>query len=194
MFRLLRRLMLATGLVAGTAAVMEWRRARLAGQVPFNGLRLAMNDRVNPWLMQRGLAGGTRSEIATIEHIGRRTGEVHLTPVHPTFEADHVWIPLPYGEQSQWAQNVIAAGHSRLQLHDTIYELDEPQIVAAAEDPKLARPVAQVAGWLGIEYLRLHRFAEHAGSFASEETAKPAVEHVLGPAFEQVEEEVPVHA
>lgn len=176
MWKLMRRVVLVTGVVASAAALMEWRRAHLAGDVPFDRVRRAMNGQVNPWLMQRGLVGGAHSEIALLEHVGRRSGRRHVTPVHPTFVDDQVWIPLPYGEGSQWARNVLAAGHCQMTLRDVVYELDEPQIVPALEDPKLPERAARFAGWLGIEYLRLHRFAEHEVMPGAAEAAPTADE------------------
>ena len=172
----LRRLMLAGLVVGGVVAVQDWRRGRRAGKAPFGRARMAMNGRVNPWLMQHGLTGGEHSEIGTIEHIGRRTGVTHMTPVYPTFVEDKVWIPLPYGPASQWAQNVVAAGHCQLHLHRTVYGLDEPQIVPATENPTLPRLVGRLADWLGIEYLDLHRFAEHLEAPVTEAPAPSAVE------------------
>lgn len=166
MWTFVRRVAIAAGITAVTAGVLEWRHRRLAGEAPFDRLRIVMNERVNPWLLSRGIAGGQHSEIGTIEHIGRRTGEVRRTPVHPSFVDDQVWIPVPYGEASQWARNVLAAGHCRLEFHDLVYDLDEPRLVPAAEDPLLPRIAARTAGWLGVEYLRLHRFGERRGALA----------------------------
>lgn len=175
----LRRLMVAGIIAGGVMTVRQWREGRRAGQAPFGRVRLAMNEHIDPWLMQRGLAGGQHSEIGTIEHVGRKTGVTHTTPVYPTFVEDRVWIPLPYGEASQWAQNVIAAGHCLLHLHQTVYGLDEPQIVPASEYPKLPQVAARVAGWLGVEYLRVHRFAERPESLAPEasEASPTELEH-----------------
>ena len=184
MWKLIRRLTLVSGLLAGVAAVATWRRARAAGEVPFDRIRTAMNTQVNPWLVQHGLAGGLRSEIGTIEHMGRRTRVVHTTPVHPTFVDDRIWIPLPYGDASQWAKNVIAAGHCRLRAHDTVYDLDDPHIVPASDNPKLAKAATQVASWLGIKYLRLHRVPKLEEAQARE----PVAASLAGPAVERSEE------
>ena len=165
MRKFVRGFLLGTAAAMTATAVMEWRRARAAGRVPFDRLRVWGNERLNPWLLRHGMAGGRRSEIGTIEHGGRKTGTVHFTPIHPTLTAEgQVWIPLPYGELSQWAQNVIAAGRARLQLHDMLYDVDQPAIVAAHEDPALAAWAARVAEWFGVRYLRLHRVAEVPGT------------------------------
>ncbi len=182
MWKLMRRLVLVSGVAACAAALMEWRRAHLAGDVPFDQVRRAMNGRLNPWLMERGLVGGAHSEIALLEHVGRRTGRRHLTPVHPTFVDEQVWIPLPYGSGSQWARNVIAAGHCRMTMRGEEFELDEPQIVPALEDPKLPERAARLAGWLGVEYLRLHTFAERSIAATGDAMQTPGATEATEPA------------
>ena len=178
MRRFVRGFLVGTAAAVTATTVMQWRRGRAAGEVPFDRVRIWGNERLNPWLLKRGLAGGRRSEIGMIEHVGRKTGAVHLTPIHPTFTADgQVWIPVPYGEMSQWAQNIIAAGHARLQWHDTLYDLDQPEIVAAHEDPALSPLAARAAEWLDVRYLRLVRVAEVPGTFG---TRQPGMETQAG--------------
>lgn len=191
MQRLLARLAFVSVVLGAAMALREWRRARAAGEVPFPALRRFGNERLDPWVMRLGLAGGRHSEIATIEHVGRTSGTVRYTPVHATFADDDVWIPLPYGELSQWARNVVAAGGCRLQLHESLHELGDPAIVAPAEDPLLARPVQLIADELGIRYLRLHRVASVPGTFATHGAApgipgghRPLVEAPLDGVFE----------
>jgi deazaflavin-dependent oxidoreductase (nitroreductase family) len=181
MRRWLRRLTMVGVMAGAVTTVLEWRRGRRAGEAPFGRARNAMNGRINPWLMQHGFTGGQHSEIGTIEHVGRKTGLAHTTPVYPTFIEDRVWIPLPYGHASQWAQNVIAAGHCQLHLHRSVYGLDEPQIVPPSDNPKLPRVAARFAGWLGVEYLRLHRLAERQEGLATEPPAAPIAERVPEP-------------
>ena len=108
------------GLVGGVAV---WRRNRRLG----TGF---VNRVVNPLLLERGLAGRRASELGMLEHVGRRTGLRRLTPVHPEATASGFRIMVPLAEDSEWARNVLAAGHCRLQLHDRVYELDEPVMVA----------------------------------------------------------------
>jgi deazaflavin-dependent oxidoreductase (nitroreductase family) len=167
MRNLLFRVAAGGALAGGVLAVHRWRTSRHAGGVPFNGMRIAMNTAINPWLLRRGFAGGRHSELGMLEHVGRVSGKVHRTPVHPTAIGDLVWIPRPYGEKSQWARNVIAAGRCRLQLHGEILELDEPEIVPASDDPALSDAAADLARWLGISYLQLHRVPAEAMPIAS---------------------------
>ena len=119
---------------------------------------------MNPLLLERGLAGRRASEIGTLEHVGRRTGRRRLTPVHPEATANGFRIMVPLAEDSEWARNVLAAGHCRLQLHDRVYELDEPVMVAAGRVGDLPEAVRRVAGWLGFDYLVLRQFAVAPGA------------------------------
>jgi len=145
------------GLVAtATAAALVWRRNRRLGTRFVNAV-------VNPALMRRGLAGKGGSEIGTLEHVGRRSGIRRLTPVHPEFTTDGFRIIAPLGPESAWARNVLAAGHCRLQLHDTVYDLDEPRLVASDELDGIPRILRALEGALGFRYLVLHQFAASSG-------------------------------
>ena len=87
----------------------------------------------------------------------------------PTEDGFRIVVPL--GPKSQWAQNVLAAGHCRLQLHDTVYDLDEPVLLAAGEVPDIATPVAMLMDRFGVQYLILRQFAERAGQLEPMEVA-----------------------
>jgi hypothetical protein len=86
-------------------------------------------------------------------------------------------IIVPVGEQSQWARNVLAAGHCRLLVGDRVFELDEPVLETPAEVPDLPRPVRALFGWLGFRYLRLRTFGE-----TQPEAATPSLEREAVPA------------
>ncbi len=167
----MRKVALITGAVvaAGVGVLVAWRRN------PRIGTRFA-NKVVNPFLVGRALSGGGRSEIGTLEHVGRRTGTRHLTPIHPVPTPDGFRIVVPLGSKSQWARNVLAAGHCRMQLHDTVYDLDEPVLLAAGELNEIAAPAAWILDRLGIQYLLLRRFAERPGALdvVAEEEPAPA--------------------
>ena len=89
---------------------------------------------------------------------------------------------MPLGPKSEWARNVIAAGHCRMQLHDTVYELDEPVLLAASEIPEIAAPVAWALDRLGVEYLLLRRFAEAPGRLEEMQADEPRTEPEHGEA------------
>lgn len=172
MRRLLKVALALVALVAG--AVYLWRRDTRIGTRFMNGV-------LDPILVRQGISGAGRSEIGTLEHVGRVTGIRRLTPVHPEPTADGFRIVVPLGPRSEWVRNVLAAGHCRIQLHDTVHELDEPVVLRPDEVEDLPAPLARLFGWLGFEYLRLHRFAEHPGALLDEpvaprEPAEPPVE------------------
>jgi hypothetical protein len=77
--------------------------------------------------------------------------------------ADGFRVVVPLAERSEWARNVLAAGHCRVQFQDVVYELDEPVLVRPTDVRELQAPVRWAEERLGFEYLLLHRFAEHAG-------------------------------
>lgn len=134
--------------------------ARLWRRNPRVGTAFA-NTVVNPMLIRRKLAGHERSEIAALEHVGRRSGIRRLTPVHPEATQNGFRIVVPLGTRSEWARNVIAAGHCRIHLHDQVFDLDEPAMVDARDANDLPGPLRRVMSALGFKYLDLHTLAAH---------------------------------
>jgi hypothetical protein len=144
------------------AAVGLWRRNPRIGTAFVNSV-------VDPALLRRGLAGSGGSQIGTLEHIGRKSGVRRLTPVHPEPTLAGFRIIVPLGMRSEWARNVIAAGHCRLLLHDQVFDLDEPGMVDAGEAQDLPWPLRRVLAAFGFQYLNLRVFAAHAGSLEAAE-------------------------
>jgi hypothetical protein len=146
-------------------AARWWRGHRRAGADYVNRI-------VDPWLEAHGVIGGSRDELGLIEHVGRKSGIVRRTPVHPAATADGFRIIVPIGEESEWARNVLSAGHCRLVLGDRVLELDEPVLETPADVPGLLGPVRALFEWLGFRYLRLRTFgpAEPIGVEADERT------------------------
>lgn len=134
-------------------AARWWRENRRAGASLVNRI-------VDPWLERRGFISGSRGELGLIEHVGRKSGIVRRTPIHPMPTADGFRILVPIGEQSEWARNVLAAGHCRLVLGDRLLELDEPVLVTPSNEAGLPRPMRLLFEWLGFRYLRLRMFDE----------------------------------
>ena len=143
--------------VAATGTVAYWRRHPRVG----TGF---VNVVVNPVLLRRGLAGGERSELGTIEHVGRKSRARRLTPVHPEPTSEGFRIMVPLGTHSEWALNVLAAGHCRLQLHDSVFELDEPALVPARDVGDLPVAVRGLMRVLGFQYLTLRTFGVDQGA------------------------------
>lgn len=153
----MRRLMFLAATALGLViAARWWRQHRRVG----TGF---VNRTINPWLERHGLISGSRGELGLVEHVGRKSGIVRLTPIHPMPVADGFRVIVPVGERSEWARNVLAAGRCRILIGDRQFELEDPSLETPAEVPDLPRPVRALFGWLGFRYLFL-RFADEAAA------------------------------
>ena len=132
-----------------------------------------MNRVINPWLVRHGVLDQTHGEIGLVEHVGRRSGVVRLTPIHLVPIDDGFRMVVPLGVESQWAQNVLAAGHCRIQVAGTVQEFDRPALMAPTEVVGVPAIPGHLMNWLGFRYLLLHRHAELQGGL--EQPAAPAV-------------------
>lgn len=159
--------LLATGVAVGV--VVDRLAVELGKPAPeqFTALRKGMNERVNPWLLGHGYPGSEHAEIGTLEHVGRTTGALHFTPVHPTLRGDTVLIPAPLGEGSQWAQNVRRSGRARLQVHDKLLDLDRPELITVTETGMFPDALAAPFDRMGWRYVRFHVADRVAGSFST---------------------------
>jgi deazaflavin-dependent oxidoreductase (nitroreductase family) len=71
-----------------------------------------------------------------LEHVGRRSGIVRHTPVRAFRAGDKVIIGLNFGRQSDWYQNVTAAGTCRIRLGGEQLALGAPALVPADQAAK----------------------------------------------------------
>src|SRR5919197_3275672 len=127
---------------------------------PLLGRRMAwFNSRVTNRIT-RPLARGLRG-FGVVEHAGRRSGRRYRTPVN-VFRcgASHV-IALTYGVESDWVQNVLAAGGCDLLTRGRRHRLTAPAIVHDERRRLVPLPVRPVLRLLRVaDFLRL----EDAGS------------------------------
>jgi deazaflavin-dependent oxidoreductase (nitroreductase family) len=96
---------------------------------------------------------------AILHHTGRTSGKAYATPIVAFRTADGFVIPLPFGDATQWARNLFAAGGGSLQFAGRRYEIAAPEIVdreaVAGDLPRLLR---FVAGRLGLrQYVTARR-------------------------------------
>ena len=75
--------------------------------------------------------------IARIHHVGRRSGKPYMTPTGAHVTGNTIVIPLSFGNVSDWARNVRAAGGCVVALGGKSYRGTQPRFVAAAD----AKPV-----------------------------------------------------
>jgi len=162
-------------LLGGAVGAVAWWRRH-----PRIGVQY-VNRVIDPWLMRAGIIQKSEGELALIEHVGRVSGTVRVTPVHPVATADGYRIVVPLGAASQWARNVLAAGHCRLQVGDVVHDLDEPTLVSPVAVAGIPSIAGHLMDWLGFRYLELHRFAEHMGTLATPMSASGPDAGVLAP-------------
>lgn len=80
------------------------------------------------------LLAGTRllPLYGVITHRGRRSGKIFRTPVVVRPTSDGFVVPMPWGEQTDWYQNVRAAGECTIRWKDRDYTVVEPEVISAA--------------------------------------------------------------
>jgi deazaflavin-dependent oxidoreductase (nitroreductase family) len=145
-------------------------------------LRGLATRRFNPVVIGLGLVGGERSPWGYLEHVGRKSGRVYRTPVLPMFAGEFAYLPLTFGPDADWARNVHAAGACRLQVHETVYELDEPSEIPAAEHPAVPEALRPLMERRGRRYVRLHVASRRPGRLGD----RPVVQQAGGPVHEPV--------
>jgi deazaflavin-dependent oxidoreductase (nitroreductase family) len=96
---------------------------------------------------------------AILRHTGRTSGKAYSTPVVARPTPDSFLIPLPFGDATQWARNLFAAGGGMLRYAGREYKIVDPQVVGReVGEAHLPRPIAFVAGRLGLrQYVLVRR-------------------------------------
>ena len=159
--RMLRRLALVASVLTAGTLLLRF----VPGPEPWPDWYRRLVRRTNPIAYRLGLVGRRRSPLASVEYVGRKSGITRRTPVWAFVTSDHVIVGLPYGRDVDWARNVIASGHCRMQIHGQVYDLDEPQVRGSAE-------VTELPAWRkrqfsdSMEYLRLRVFRVQPGTLA----------------------------
>jgi deazaflavin-dependent oxidoreductase (nitroreductase family) len=95
---------------------------------------------------------------AVLHHRGRRSGSEYAVPVGVRTAPNGFYIALPFGERTQWAQNVLAAGGCSLRWRGEDLLVTEPTVVrtdeAAAAFPPMLRWIMRMAGVTHVLRLR----------------------------------------
>jgi len=92
--------------------------------------------------------------LAIVHHVGRKSGRRHGTPVL-AFPTDEGFVtPLPYGTDTQWCLNWVAAGEGFVEVAGRRTAVVNPRIVSAEEAlpllPALLRPALRFLGLPGF--------------------------------------------
>lgn len=98
---------------------------------------------------------------AILRHTGRRSGTAYATPVVALRTPDGFITPLPFGDATQWAKNLFAAGGGSIRSAGREHEIGQPRIVEG-EDAEAHLPaiVRFLAGRLGLrQYVVVRRIS-----------------------------------
>jgi deazaflavin-dependent oxidoreductase (nitroreductase family) len=126
-----------------------WPRPLLAA------VRVSNKHLLNP--LMRTFAGRKNGYAAVIRHTGRKSGKPYSTPVGAERVQDGFIIPLGYGTQVDWLQNVIAAGRATLSANGETHDVTEPEVIdAATASPSLSPKRRRTFERIGIaQYLKV---------------------------------------
>ena len=95
--------------------------------------------------------------LAVVHHVGRKSGRAYRTPVVAFRSRDGYVIPMTYGRDVDWAQNLVHAGGGELERLGARVRLRRPRIVdlraAGPRLPALARPFFRAANFPGYVLL-----------------------------------------
>jgi deazaflavin-dependent oxidoreductase (nitroreductase family) len=109
---------------------------------------------MNPVTLRR--AGSSKSPYAALHHVGRTSNRLYVTPLVAEPMEEGFVIPLPYGEDTDWCRNLVAAGKGTLDLNGETFLILNPRVVSMASVREQVR-AAQVRSWtrLGLRSVLL---------------------------------------
>jgi deazaflavin-dependent oxidoreductase (nitroreductase family) len=115
-----------------------------------------MTKALNPLVGK--LSGHRHVPMARLQHVGRRTGKTYVTSVGARLTGGVVLIPLTFGNQSDWARNVYAAGGCSVHINGAAYHLVNPQFLDVAEAKQAARVLFHAVERLAFKVLGIKQF------------------------------------
>jgi deazaflavin-dependent oxidoreductase (nitroreductase family) len=88
--------------------------------------------------------------FAFVIHTGRKTGRQYRTPVNAFRRGDRYLIGLPYGRESDWVLNIMAAGGCELEVHGRRLRLTRPHLIPARNGLQTIPAPLRFIGRLGV--------------------------------------------
>lgn len=140
--------------MSGAPATFEAGRPRFSGRIralsrPLGPLALPLAGK--RWLPLYGI----------LRHTGRTSGKAYSTPVVAIRTPDGFLIPLPFGDATQWARNLFAAGGGSLRSAGRDYRIVEPRIIDREDERDLPALVRFLSRRLGLrQFVRVRRIEE----------------------------------
>lgn len=97
---------------------------------------------------------GLLPPLALVHHTGRKSGRSHRTPVLAFPVQGGTLTPLPYGTDTDWVLNLLAAGGGALEVRGRRSEMKNPRVVEAEDGlalvPGPLRPVLRLLNLPGF--------------------------------------------
>jgi deazaflavin-dependent oxidoreductase (nitroreductase family) len=87
-------------------------------------------------------------------HRGRTSGREYRTPLVVRRIDGGFVIPMPFGESTQWAKNLFAAGRGLIVWNGRTYDVDAPEMI----DDVAAAPALNGAQRAGVERFGIRSF------------------------------------
>lgn len=162
--RILRTLLFALGFVVAIEAFdMLFTTLAVRSRNP-RALRLVkrLHKLTNPLVVR--FSGRPGGDLATVHHIGRRSGTSYATPVIAHRSGHDVVIPLPYGTEVDWLRNLMAMGAGVMDLDGATFPIDHPSLVEIDEVVETLPPSM-------ANIVRSHRTRDAVRMHVSETTA-----------------------
>jgi deazaflavin-dependent oxidoreductase (nitroreductase family) len=156
------------GIAAGGLAVAGVAAAFVAGlrtKYPpvVDTVRRFARDVGNPRMLKS--AGRPGSSASIMRHLGRASGNAYETPVTAMPTADGFVIALPYGPNTDWLRNVLAAGSATLVHDGQEHRVDRPEVVPSGQTAgDFSARQLRALNWFGVKECLQLRLADPDGS------------------------------
>ncbi len=116
-----------------------------------------MTKVLNPVIVR--LAGRRHFAMAAqIQHVGRRSGKVYVTPVTAHVHGDVILIALTFGNQSHWTRNVRAADGCTIRINGRTYLATSPQFLSREQAGPLLKAAFSPMQRAGTRMLGVRQF------------------------------------
>ena len=116
-----------------------------------------MTKILNPLIIK--FAGRRHVSIAAqIQHVGRRSGKVYMTPATAHVHGEVILIALTFGNQSDWARNVRAAGGCLVRINGRTYHATNPQFLSREQAGPLLKATFSPIQRAGTRMLGVRQF------------------------------------
>ncbi|HEY7068937.1 MAG TPA: nitroreductase family deazaflavin-dependent oxidoreductase [Acidimicrobiales bacterium] len=130
MFRALRKLIGTLLFAFGVVGIVFVIGMRTKSPAVQNTVR-RISKATKPMVLKTAGQAGVGTSV--VRHVGRKSGTQYETPVSALPTEDGFVIALPYGRNTDWLQNVLAAGSATVVDQGTTWNVDKPEIVPTSE-------------------------------------------------------------